>query len=331
MKPEDAHRSDDEFLTALSQGVDPSDGEDELATLFLELRDDVEAPMPEVVLPEVVLAEATLDADENEDVDPEVGDVDTVVVPVVEDADEDAEPAVDDADTVVAPVVEDADTDAEPVVDADTAAAPVSLDVERKKRRAHRTNPWLAGLVGAAAATVVVAGTGAALYNATPGSPLWGPSQKLFGGNTDYVELASTLDEIDSKAEQGDIEGARNLIEQLRSSLKAERTDRGNRGDSEREPTTTPRAGKETVTVTTERKKEEAERPSSQAPAPDTVTVTVVVTEPAAPGSQPAPGAQPAPSNAATPTPAPAPAPAPSAPAPSGAPSSPATSSDQTN
>ena len=32
---------DDAFLTSLSQGQDPSAGEDELAALFLELREDV--------------------------------------------------------------------------------------------------------------------------------------------------------------------------------------------------------------------------------------------------------------------------------------------------
>lgn len=38
--------NDDAFLTELSLGKDPSQGEDPLAKLFLELRDDVEAPMP---------------------------------------------------------------------------------------------------------------------------------------------------------------------------------------------------------------------------------------------------------------------------------------------
>ena len=37
---------DDAFLTELSLGNDPSDGADELAALFLELREDVERPMP---------------------------------------------------------------------------------------------------------------------------------------------------------------------------------------------------------------------------------------------------------------------------------------------
>ena len=272
MNPQDAHRSD-EFLTALSHGIDPSDGQDQLATLFLELRDDVEAPMPEA---------PTLEAPATEELVPvaPMPEGPTVGEPLA------GEPFLDES------LDDDLLDD-----DVDAAVAPVPLDVERKKRRSYRTSPWMAGLVGAAAATVMVAGTGAALYNATPDSPLWGPSQKLFGGNTDYVELASTLDEIDSKAEEGDIEGARSLIEQLRSSLKAERSDRGDRGNSQRGTTSTPRPDKETVTVTTERKKDEAERPASQPPAPDTVTVTVVVTEPAAPAT---PGTQPAPSNAAT-------------------------------
>ncbi|KAA8721920.1 hypothetical protein [Corynebacterium phocae] len=37
---------DDAFLTELSRGHDPSNGEDPLAQLFLELREEVEAPMP---------------------------------------------------------------------------------------------------------------------------------------------------------------------------------------------------------------------------------------------------------------------------------------------
>lgn len=37
---------DDEFLTALSRGEDPSGGEDELAGLFLELRNDIETNLP---------------------------------------------------------------------------------------------------------------------------------------------------------------------------------------------------------------------------------------------------------------------------------------------
>lgn len=310
MKPQDAHRSD-EFLTALSHGIDPSDGQDQLATLFLELRDDVEAPMPEAPTLEAPATEELMPVAPMPE-DPTVGE------PLA------GEPFLDESlsDELLDDDLLDDDVDA--------AVAPVPLDVERKKRRSYRTSPWMAGLVGAAAATVMVAGTGAALYNATPDSPLWGPSQKLFGGNTDYVELASTLDEIDSKAEEGDIEGARSLIEQLRSSLKAERSDRGDRGNSQRGTTSTPRPDKETVTVTTERKKDDAERPASQPPAPDTVTVTVVVTEPAAPAN---PGTQPAPSNAATQAPAPAPAPAPSSapsgPAPSAAPSSPSASSDQ--
>ncbi len=37
---------DDAFLTSISQGQDPSAGDDEVAALFLELREDVERQMP---------------------------------------------------------------------------------------------------------------------------------------------------------------------------------------------------------------------------------------------------------------------------------------------
>ncbi|MDK8795539.1 hypothetical protein QP968_07440 [Corynebacterium sp. MSK041] len=199
--------ADDAFLTSLSHGVDPSDGADELASLLLGLRDEVEAPMP-------------------------------------------AAPLIDEA---VAPVT--------------------SLTERRAAREASRrfrTSPWMAGLVGAAAATVAVAGTGAALYSATPGSVLWGPSQAVFGERKNVVELATKLDEIENMTESGNLAGAKLLIDQLRESMNLERG------------TSAPGASapKETVVVTPE-----PEQPSEEK-SPETVTVTlepttvtVVVTE----------------------------------------------------
>lgn len=236
---ERAVRADDEFLTALSRGIDPSNGSDPLAAALLDLRADVEAPMP------------------------------------------------------AAPLLED------------TERGVVSLDSRRAARSRRQTNPWVAGLVGAAAATVVVAGTGAALFNAEPGSPLWGPSQALFGERADIVELASALDEIEVKAENGDVDGARNLIEQLRNTL------------------TMSRAGSEAHEVTpvaphtTEHQAEPAPEPESQEPGvvtvtqePVTVTVTVThtpqtsVTTPEHPTSTVV-SVPPTPTPTPTPTPAP--------------------------
>ena len=218
----------DAFLTDLSRGVDPAGGSDELAALLLDLRDEVEAPMPPA--PELPGEAVT---EEN--------------------------PAV------------------------------ASLDARRAERGKRgkkagvRTSPWLAGLVGAAAATVMVAGTGAALYHATPDSALWGPSEAVFGDRTNSVEFASALDEIDSKTESGDIAGARVLIDQLRESLNQDRSERAEQDKNGAEAPVVNH--KDTVTVTNAPKPEEKQKPAEpEQPAtitvtPEPVTQTVTVTE----------------------------------------------------
>ena len=233
----------DAFLTDLSRGVDPSNGSDELAALFLNLRDEVEAQMP-------------------------------------------AEPDLADF-----PELFESETGSGSHAATEENPAVASLDRHRRKRGRHahaasrgknfRTNPWLAGLVGAAAATVLVAGTGAALYQATPGSALWGPSQAVLGDRTNSVEFASALDEIDSKTESGDIAGARVLIDQLRESLNQDRSERAKQAENEGEAPVAK--GPATVTVTHDPKPEEKpaepERPATVTVTPDPVTHTVTVTE----------------------------------------------------
>ncbi|MDK8626295.1 hypothetical protein [Corynebacterium appendicis] len=168
--------------------------------------------------------------------------------------------------------------------------AVASLDTRREKRRkkaVFRTSPWLAGVVGAAAATVLVAGTGAALYHATPGSALWGPSEAVFGDRTSSVEFASALDEIDSKTESGDIAGARVLIDQLRDSLNQDRSERTKQDKNGAEAPVVHQ--KDTVTVTKAPKPEgkpkpaEPEQPATVTVTPEPVTQTVTVTETAPP------------------------------------------------
>lgn len=238
-------QASDAFLTALSHGVDPSNGSDELAALLLGLRDEVEAPMP--AAPNV-----------------------SGYVPVRDGA------ATNGTATEEAPAVS-------------------SLDQRRILRGRHsaeggkgsrhfRTNPWAAGLVGAAAATVLVAGTGAALYNATPGSALWGPSEAVFGERTNTVEFASALDEIESKTESGDIAGARVLIEQLRESMKhdrsSERAKRPDRGGAA--PATSTLASIVTVSPSSPKPADQPAAPESPATVtvtPEPVTETVTVTE----------------------------------------------------
>ena len=119
---------DDAFLTELSKGTDPSDGQDDLAELLLELKGDVDKQMPP------------------------------------------------------APLVEGAD--AEPEV--------IDLGQARKRRRG---GPIVHGLIGAAAATLVIAGAGGAMLHA-------GTFDN--GDKTRNVELAGTLEEMESRAAEGD-------------------------------------------------------------------------------------------------------------------------------
>lgn len=196
---------DDAFLTELSLGNDPSKGDDPLAALLLELRDDVNRQMPPA--------------------------------PVIEGADQ--EPAV------------------------------ISLDNVRKRRR---VSPLFSGLVGAAAATLVIAGGGAAIHNAGPGSPLYGMNQQLFGAdNPDMVELASTLDAIEDSAAKGDIDNTRKLLDDARKQLR-EKESRQGTSDTSRAPRTvteTETAKPVTTTVV----------PEPAAPSVVTSVETSVVTE----------------------------------------------------
>ncbi|GAB3693611.1 hypothetical protein [Corynebacterium nasicanis] len=192
---------DDAFLTALSEGVDPTDGADELAALFLELRADVEKQMPPA--------------------------------PLIEGADE------------------------EPVV--------ISL-ASRRRRGARSGRPFVSGLLGAAAATLVIAGSGSLLYNATPDSPLWGLSSTLFSDRAAVVQLAGTLEEIDSRAAEGDMDGTRALLEEARRMV-------SNLKDSQEEEATreTPRSPGTTATTT-------VTRPTTAPQTTESVTETVTET-----------------------------------------------------
>lgn len=180
--------------------------------------------------------------------------------------------------------------------------------VVKTPARHKRPHPLLAGLVGAAAATVIVAGSGAALYNATPGSPLWGASTAVFGERTSVVELASTLDELEVASAKGDVEGARNLLNQARALV-------GAIGARENAPAA-PENPENNVTVTvTETLQPQAPAPVAAEPSDNpqpatepaaTVTQTVTVTETV---TEPAPTSA-APVTATTPTGEPTPPPA---------------------
>lgn len=120
----------------------------------------------------------------------------------------------------------------------------VSLDSHRRPRFGVGL---ISGFIGAAAATLVIAAGGAAVYNAEPGSPLWGMSKSLFGDRAAVVELAGALDEMDDYAETGDVEGLRALLNDARERL-AE--DRGEEPAAPRPPAAAPEARTTTATAT---------------------------------------------------------------------------------
>lgn len=206
--------ADDSYLTDLSLGTAPEG--DALADLFMELREDVMAPMPP------------------------------------------------------APVIEGAEL--EPQV--------ISLADVKRRRRA---NPWLAGLVGAAAATVALAGSGAVIHAANPGDPLYGARSAIFGSSdTSVVELASTLEEIQSRAESGDIDGTRELLEQARKQLADAESRARENGETARVAATSTVT--ETATVTTTAQPKDAARDKAftetvREPVPTTVYEQVPTTQ----------------------------------------------------
>ena len=174
----------DVFLTELSKGHDPSEGEDPLAQLLLSFNDEViysRAPEPPTIdnafmgrfdaateIFEPVTDAASL-LDRQPDLSADDGYADDYFEGGAEYADrtEQAEPKdqVDDYDSAVADVV------------------PLE-----SRRRKPRINAFMSGLIGAAAATLVIAGSGAAIYNSQPGSFLWGLNTKLFGDHAAVVE-----------------------------------------------------------------------------------------------------------------------------------------------
>ncbi|QPK79618.1 hypothetical protein G7Y31_02590 [Corynebacterium lizhenjunii] len=226
--------ADDDFLDALSQGTDTTQGQDPLAGLLLSLKEEVDAPMP------------------------------------------------------AAPQIEGAQDE----------AAVISLPERRARRRG--AHPWASGLIGAAAATLVVAGSGAAVYNAQPGSALYGAHTALFGSEdaSSVVELAATLEQAENKAASGDFEGARELINQLRARVEAasrqERHALSQLEELEKSPAPTK-------TVTERPDQPPAERAEEPAPVTETTTayateyVTVTVTAPPAPAPSSAPASEPVP------------------------------------
>lgn len=187
-----------------------------------------------------------------------------------------------------------------------------------RSRKTQKSHPFVHGMIGAAAATLVIAGGGAAVYNATPGSSLYPLSEHLFSDRKAIVELAGTLGELDDRATEGDIAGTRALVEQMRAVLKhAPRLGNSNPVTTTRtlppappstevltetttvtEPTTEVQVATETVTVTVV--------PTSPSPSPSTTPTTPPEGSPVPP-EEGGPGApqepQPAPPAAEQPAP----------------------------
>lgn len=139
-------------------------------------------------------------------------------------------------------------------------ATVASLDHARARRR-PTSNPWVAGLVGAAAASTVILGTGAAMLSAENSS-----------NETTMVELATTLDELEAASESGDEAAARDLLEQARGLLASIKIRESRHGGGHATPV--PRTVTATTTVSdvpeaTTRPHEQPTtlQPSSPAPA----------------------------------------------------------------
>lgn len=207
----DEFASSDAFIEALSRGDDPSGGADPLAAALLELKADIDRPLP--LAPQ-------LDAGQS------------------------------------------------------LAGNVASLEAARDAKRKRQLSPWLAGLMGAAAATAIFVGTGTT------------PFDQGVQDDPTVVELAATLDELEVASQRGDEAATRDLLEQARG-LVASMKDRGNRavnGD-ESEAATAETTVTTVTTVTT------------------TVTSTVTTASSQAP-DEPTPAQQPtqAPQTSARPT-----------------------------
>lgn len=131
----DEVRLDDELLTSLSKGIDPSSGADPLAAMFLNMREEITATTP--AAPNLADFGFDLDAP----ADPELLRIDAAHAP----------------------------TDATP-----SAGDHAAGEAEVVPLRRRRVSAVASGLIGAAAATLVIAGGGAMIYSASPDSPLYG-------------------------------------------------------------------------------------------------------------------------------------------------------------
>ena len=184
---------DDAYVTDLSQGRAPED--DELASLLLALRDDVETQMPPA-------------------------------------------PKVEGADAAVIPMA----------------------------GRPRRSRPWVYGLIGAAAATVLIAGVGVTYLGVSADD-----------SDPTVVELAGKLDEIETHAADGDMESTRVLVDEARrlvSDLERARPAGAPAPGTVTERSVAPSTATVTESAAPAEEAEPVPEPTAAAPAPGTTTVT---------------------------------------------------------
>lgn len=288
--------ADDVFLTELSRGVDVSDGEDPLADLFLALRDEVESDIP----PAPALADLGIDdSDEyfDDDYDDQLTATDVFVAIDEDDFDDDDD--LDDSefddevsDDDLVDSEEDADDDQSDDDDDDDADNVIDLD----SRRRWGLGRIASGLIGAAAATLVLAGAGGAVISAQEGSPFYGLHQKLFGERAGadkaaVIELASKLEEVTNRTNKGDVKGAQQSLQEAQKIV-----DKLHNGQDKAEAQQKVDNTKTTVTTVT------VTPPAAPSPAPAQTTTVTVTVEAVPPAVAPVQTQQQQPQNAATPT-----------------------------
>ena len=193
----DEFASSDAFIDALSRGDDPSGGADPLAAALLELKADIDRPLPPA-------------------------------------------PQLDAGQSLAGNVA--------------------SLEAARDAKRKRQLSPWLAGLMGAAAATAISVGTGT--------TPFGQGAQD----DSTVVELATTLDELEVASQRGDEAATRDLLEQARglvASMK-DRQHRAGKGDDSEAVATVTTTVTSTVTTTSSQVPDELTPAQQPTQAPQT-------------------------------------------------------------
>lgn len=255
---------DDFFLDQLSQGIDPSQGQDPLAAALLGLRTEIESEIPAA---------------------PELADADHNVVPLHSGGGRSRHRL--------------SRADARRSRRASRTNGHGSGGGLGSGSGAGRRFGWGSALVGAAAATALFAVGSVSVYHATPNSPLWGVHQSLFDDEeAARVELASTLEQLEDSAHRGDEDATRQLIAEARTlldNLRERKEAKQNKGAVEGatgkdgSANTEGKTTKPKATVTRVRPQPEGESEPHTVTETKEVTVTKTV-EPSQPNPQPAPG-----------------------------------------